>query len=139
MWWKLRETQWKVRTLTAHFISYSVSKMNWKGHYWMLTIFWDTQPSNLSMALCAAQLIYYNDFPQLAKGLQLRMNWEFNLPLVPVALLKNLWFYQITWSTCSVFCLSKPSKDLIIWCSSTLGFEMDSYFQNKPHGNKGKV
>lgn len=42
------------------------------------------------MALCAAQLIYYNDFPQLAKGLQLRMNWEFNLPLVPVALLKDL-------------------------------------------------
>lgn len=51
--------------------------------------------SNLSEALSAAELIYCNDFPQLAEGLQSRINWESNLLLVAVTLPKDLRFYQI--------------------------------------------
>lgn len=68
----------KIEEVERGRISHSISKINWRGHYWLRTTFWGAQ------APCAAELIYCNDFPQQAKDLQLRATWSFYLFLLTV-------------------------------------------------------
>lgn len=109
-----------LRTPTTEISSYSISKMNWRGHYWLLTIFWGTRTSNLLEALSATHLIYCNDFPLLAQGLQSRMNWGSNLLLVAVTLLKDWWFYQISVVTSATKTLVSIKAELLQASSHSL-------------------
>lgn len=82
-------------TPTTEIDIYLISKINWRGHYWLLTVFRGTLMSNQTEALSAAELIYCNDFPQLGEGLQSRMIQESDLLLVAATLLKDLWVFKI--------------------------------------------
>lgn len=82
-------------TPTTEIDIYLISKINWRGHYWLLTVFRGTLMSNQTEALSAAELIYCNDFPQLDEGLQSRMIQESDLLLVAAMLLKELWVFKI--------------------------------------------